>query len=264
MAAAACHAHLLPRCCNARNRVRRWNSGSPSRGHKSQGGAPRHAGWRLRREADLCVHCTICPVAPRSRQAASVHRYPRTFLDLPEGFPWCVIPRWLRGQPGQSDRHPAPFLLAFLAPDPRPRRSSFPLALALAISGYHPSYSQPTDHPTLRVAGELPSPHCACGCFSQQVRPADTPRTGDGDIGFPVRRFLRSSRCRTTGSPNATCEKRGRWARQQNGATNLEALRLQFSSPLGMCHLPLCSLQRAAAWQPMVALLLGAIAIEAP
>ena len=28
-----------------------------------------------------------------SRQAASLQRYPQTLLDLPEGFPGCVIPR---------------------------------------------------------------------------------------------------------------------------------------------------------------------------
>ena len=30
-------------------------------------------------------------------------------------------------------------------------------------------------------------------------------------------------------------------ARERNGATNLEALHLQFPSPPGMSHLPLCS-----------------------
>ena len=58
-------------------------------------------------------------------------------------------------------------------PSSPPRRSSRPLA----ISGYHPSYSQPTDHPTQSRRGTpvSPSVNVGCGCFSQ-VRPADTPR----------------------------------------------------------------------------------------
>ena len=58
------------------------------------------------------------PVGSEGKQGGSsnVPRDPRTLLNLPEGFPGCVIPRWLRGQPGQSARHPTPFL-AFLTPE---------------------------------------------------------------------------------------------------------------------------------------------------
>ena len=67
---------------------------------------------------------------------------------------------------------------------PRARRASHALPaygrsslVRGGLSGYHPSYSQPTDHPTQSRRGTpvSPSAFCECGCFSQ-VRPADTPR----------------------------------------------------------------------------------------
>lgn len=53
---------------------------------------------------------------PENLATMGVMEGPRTLLNLPEGCPGCVIPRWLRGQPGQSARHPTPFL-AFLTPE---------------------------------------------------------------------------------------------------------------------------------------------------
>ena len=56
----------------------------------------------------------LFPLAPDRQPMSTGH--PRTLLNLREGFPGCVIPRWLRGQPGQCARHPTPFL-ASLTPE---------------------------------------------------------------------------------------------------------------------------------------------------
>ena len=71
-------------------------------------------------------------------------------------------------------------------PSSPPRRSSRPLA----ISGYHPSYSQPTDHPTQSRRG-TPSPLlCMWVLFSGS--PGRHP-TGGGGIDLYVRRFARDA-----------------------------------------------------------------------
>ena len=73
-------------------------------------------------------------------------------------------------------------------PSSPPRRSSRPLA----ISGYHPSYSQPTDHPTQSRRGTPVSPSVNVGAFLRFARP-----TPHGRRRHRLVRAALCSRCRT-------------------------------------------------------------------
>ena len=96
-----------------------------------------------------------------------------------------MIPRWLRGQPEAN--LPA-IRLRFLPSSPT-RRSSRPLA----ISRYHPSYSQPTDHPTQSRRGTPVSPSVDVGgAFLRFARP-----TPHGRWRHRLVRAALCSRCRT-------------------------------------------------------------------
>ena len=85
-----------------------------------RGGTPADGRQRGLRPALNTATCSTTPALGEAALSAGLHEPPSS-LNLPEGFPGCVIPRWLRlrGQPpGQSARHryPTP-LLAFLTPE---------------------------------------------------------------------------------------------------------------------------------------------------
>ena len=73
-------------------------------------------------------------------------------------------------------------------PSSPPRRSSRPLA----ISGCHPSHSQPTDHPTQSRRGTPVSPSVHVGAFLRFARP-----TRHGRRRHRLVRAALCSRCRT-------------------------------------------------------------------
>ena len=72
-------------------------------------------------------------------------------------------------------------------PSSPPRRSSRPLA----VSGYHPSYSQPTDHPTQSRPGTPVSPSVHVGAFLRFAQPKP-----HGRRRHRIPRAPLSSRCR--------------------------------------------------------------------
>ena len=96
----------------------RRNSGSPSRDHKAKEerrGTPAGGFAVAWTPLDIARSALLSLAPDRQPMSSGVHGPPQT-CPRAEGFPGCVIPRWLRGQPGQSARHPTPFL-AFLTPE---------------------------------------------------------------------------------------------------------------------------------------------------